>query len=172
MAILTIRTYPDAVLTKKAGHVEKIDKELQKLIDDMLETMYNAPGIGLAAPQVGASKKLVIIDISSREEEHPLLIMINPEITDTEGLIESEEGCLSVPQHLALLTRAEKVKVKFTDRTGNSVVVDAEGLLARAIQHELDHLEGILIFDRLSPIKKDFFKRKYLKSRREAEAKT
>ncbi|MCL4457817.1 MAG: peptide deformylase [Nitrospirae bacterium] len=163
MAVLEIRKYPDEILRKKALSVENIDRSLQRLIDDMIETMYAAPGIGLAAPQVGISKRLVVIDVSLGEEKNSLIVLINPEITDTEGFADSDEGCLSVPGYTSAIKRAEKVIVKGLDRNGKPVQIEVDGLLARALQHEMDHLDGILFVDRMSSIKKEFFKKRYLK---------
>lgn len=166
MAVLEIKKYPDEVLKKKALPVDNIDKASQRLIDDMIETMYAAPGIGLAAPQVGVSKRLIVIDVSTREEKHPLIVLINPEIIETDGLIDSEEGCLSVPGYTSTIKRAEKVVVKGLDRNGKPFRIEGTGLLARALQHEIDHLDGILFVDRMSSIKKEFFRKKYLKELR------
>lgn len=163
MAVLEIRKYPDEVLKKKALPVENIDRGLQRLIDDMIETMYAAPGIGLAAPQVGISKRLVVIDASLGEEKNALIVLINPEITDTEGFADSDEGCLSVPGYTSSIKRAGRVTVKGLDRNGKPVQIEGDGLLARALQHEIDHLDGILFVDRMSSIKKEFFKKRYLK---------
>lgn len=164
MAVLDIKKYPEAVLKKKSLPVDKFDKDLQRLIDDMIETMYAAPGVGLAAPQVGVSKRLLVIDVSSKEEEHPLVVLINPEIVESDGIADSEEGCLSLPEYSTTLKRADRVVVKGFDRDGKPVEIDADGLLARALQHEIDHLDGVLIVDRISAIKREFFKKKYLKS--------
>ncbi len=163
MAVLEIRKYPDEVLKKKALRVENIDRSLQRLIDDMIETMYAAPGIGLAAPQVGISKRLVVLDVSLGEEKNALIVLINPEITDTEGFADSDEGCLSVPGYTSAIKRAERVTVKGLDRNGKPVQIEGDGLLARALQHEIDHLDGVLFVDRMSSIKKEFFKKRYLK---------
>ncbi|TAN40624.1 MAG: peptide deformylase [Nitrospirae bacterium] len=163
MAILEIRKYPDEVLKKKALQVEKVNDKVRKLIDDMIETMHAAPGVGLAAPQVGVSKKIIVIDISSKEEQFPLIVLINPEITDTDGLVSSDEGCLSLPKYNTVVKRAEKVVVKGLDREGRVVVIEADGLLARALQHEIDHLDGLLLIDRISSIKREFFKKRFQK---------
>lgn len=164
MALLDIRKYPDDVLKKKALPVEKVDKTLQRLIDNMIETMYAAPGIGLAAPQVGVSKRLLVIDISSKEEKIPLVVLINPEITESDGLIDSEEGCLSLPEYTTVVKRADRLAVKGLDRDGNPVEMECTGLLARAIQHEIDHLDGVLLIDRISAIKREFFKKRFRKT--------
>lgn len=171
MAVLDIQTYPADVLKQKAKPIKKIDAEMQALIDDMIETMHDACGIGLAAPQVGISQRLVVLDLSTREEEHPVLVLINPEIIEADGIVESEEGCLSIPECLMTIKRAEKVKVRATDRDGNTVEIEAEGLLARALQHELDHLDGVVLFDRLSAVKREFVKKRYLKNLEKAAAK-
>jgi peptide deformylase len=163
MAVLEIRRYPDPVLKKKAGPVEEVNGELQALIDNMVETMYAAPGIGLAAPQVGETKRLIVVDVSTKEEKHPLLVLINPVIVSFEGRIDSEEGCLSVPGYTSTIKRAERVLVRGVDREGRPMEVEATGLLARVLQHEIDHLDGILFVDRMSPIKREFFRKRYLK---------
>lgn len=163
MAVLEIRKYPDEVLKKKALPVDNIDRSLQVLIDNMIETMYAAPGIGLAAPQVGVSKRVIIIDIGTKEEKHPLVVLINPEIVEADGLIDAEEGCLSVPGYFSTVRRAGRVIVKGLDRDGKTVRIEGTELLARALQHEIDHLDGILFVDRLSFVKREFFKKRYLK---------
>lgn len=165
MALLEIKTYPERVLKQRASPVEEIDGKLQRLIDDMVETMYAAPGIGLAAPQVGISKQLMVIDVSLREEEkRPLIVLINPEIRHTEGEMESEEGCLSLPGYVTQVRRSERIEVCGLDRTGRPVKIEGEGLLSRALQHEIDHLNGTLLIDRISSIKREFFKKKFNKA--------
>jgi peptide deformylase len=163
MAIREIMKFPEPVLKKKASPVTAFDEDLQRLIDDMVSTMYAAPGVGLAAPQVGVSKRLAVIDISSREEQHPLIVLINPSILKSDGEIEFEEGCLSIPEYTAKVTRAEQLILSCTDREGKDVEIEAGGLLAIAIQHEIDHLDGLLFIDRISPIKREFFKKRYKK---------
>jgi len=163
MAVLEIKKYPEKVLKQKAVPVTTFDQELQALIDDMIETMYDAPGVGLAAPQVGESKRLAVIDISSKEEKVPLLVLVNPVIVDFEGIIEFEEGCLSIPEYTANVKRAEKVLVRAQDRRGVVIEIEGTDLLAIALQHEIDHLEGILLIDRISPIKREFFKKRHKK---------
>ena len=165
MALLEIKTYPEKVLKQKASPVEEIDGKLQRLIDDMVETMYAAPGIGLAAPQVGVSKQLMVIDVSLREEEkRPLIVLINPEIKHIEGEMESEEGCLSLPGYITQVKRSERIEVCGLDRTGKHVKIEGGGLLSRALQHEMDHLNGTLLIDRISRIKREFFKKKFNKA--------
>ena len=164
MAVLEIRQYPDPVLRGKSKPVKEITPELQVLIDDMIETMYSAPGVGLAAPQVGVPIRLAVIDVSSHEEKHPLLVLINPEVVYAEGEFEEEEGCLSVQEFSANVRRNAKVRVRATDRNGNTYEAEGTDLLARAFQHELDHLDGILFIDRISPLKRDLFKRRLRKA--------
>ncbi len=165
MALLEIKKYPEKVLSEKAEPVEVFDSGLQQLIDDMIETMYAAPGIGLAANQVGVLKQVMVIDISSRDEKIPLVVLVNPEITSSEGEIEAEEGCLSVPGYLTVLKRAEKVKVKGFDRDGKPVEVESEGLLSRVLQHEIDHLNGILLIERIGRLKKELFKKRFAREK-------
>jgi len=161
MSVREIKKYPDKVLKEKTQIVTDCNAELDKLIDDMIETMYAAPGVGLAANQVGVSKQVAVIDVSIRDEKSPLIVLLNPEIVHREGEIEAEEGCLSVPDYTAVLKRAMKVNVKGLDRNGKPVEIEAEGLLARALQHEIDHLNGILFVDRMGRIRKEFFKKRY-----------
>jgi peptide deformylase len=165
MALLEIKKYPERVLREKASPVTKIDGEIQRLIDDMVETMYAAPGIGLAAPQVGISKRIIIIDVSMKEgEKIPLIVLINPEIVEGEGEIESEEGCLSLPGYITTVKRSERVIVRGLNRDGRPIEIEGEGLLSRALQHECDHLDGVLLIDRVSSIKREFFKKRYQKA--------
>jgi peptide deformylase len=165
MAVREIVKYPEKVLREKTLQVTDCDSELQELIDDMIETMYAAPGVGLAANQVGVPKQVAVIDVSLRDEKSPLIVLVNPEIVHFEGEIEAEEGCLSVPDYTTVLKRAVKVFVKGLDRHGNPVEREADGLLARALQHEIDHLNGILFIDRMSRIKKEFFKKRYAREK-------
>ncbi|MFN3740012.1 MAG: peptide deformylase [Thermodesulfovibrionales bacterium] len=168
MAILEIKRYPEEVLKRKALPVEEINGKLQTLIDDMIETMYAAPGIGLAAPQVGVSKRLIVVDVGYKEGKSSLLTILNPEINLSEESIDSEEGCLSVPGHIVTIKRSARVIVRGLDRNGRPLEIEAEGLLARALQHEIDHLNGILIIDRLGPFRRELLKKKILKERRES----
>ncbi|NOZ69162.1 MAG: peptide deformylase, partial [Deferribacteres bacterium] len=138
---------------------------LQKLIDDMIETMYAAPGVGLAANQVGVPKQVAVIDVSAAEKKSPLIVLVNPEIIHKEGQADSEEGCLSIPQYKTIVRRADKVRVKFLDRHGRPAEIEGEGLLARALQHEIDHLNGLLFIDRIGRIKRGFFERRYARER-------
>jgi peptide deformylase len=164
MSVLEIKCYPDEVLKKKSLPVEKVDDNLRRLIRDMLETLHSAPGVGLAAPQVGVSKRLVVLDTSAGEEKFTSMVLINPEIMDTEGIMDSEEGCLSLPKYTTNLKRAKKILVKALDSDGNPVEFCATDLLARIVQHEIDHLDGLLIVDRISSIKREFFRKRYKKT--------
>ena len=152
MALLPILHFPDPRLRIKAAPVAAVDDALRKLVDDMFETMYAAPGIGLAAPQINVSKRVVVIDISL--EHNQPLCLINPEILSREGEISSEEGCLSVPDEFEVVERASKVEVRTLGRDGLPFEMEAEGLLAVCIQHEIDHLDGKLFVDYLSALKK------------------
>jgi peptide deformylase len=129
----------------------------------MAETMYAAPGVGLAAPQVGISKRLTVIDCSARDEDAQLLVLVNPEIIDREGEACEEEGCLSVPEYYAKVNRSARVKVRFQDLDERSHIIEAQGLTAIACQHEIDHLDGILFVDHLSPLKRSIFRKKWKK---------
>jgi peptide deformylase len=171
MALLEIKKYPEKVLKEKALVLKNIDASTQHLIDDMIDTMHAAYGVGLAANQVGVLQKLCVIDLSSREEKGPLITLINPIVAEKEGIVDAEEGCLSVPGYLTSIKRAEKVLVKGIDREGKEIEIEAAGLLARALQHEIDHLEGLLFIDRMSPIRREFFKRRYKKLLKERSAK-
>jgi len=167
MAIREIRKYPDPVLRKQTDPVRTIDGTIQRLIDDLVETMHDAPGVGLAANQVGVPLQVAVIDLSTREDparRHPLLVIINPEILSMEGAVIEEEGCLSIPEYTETVKRAQKVKVRALDRDGKSFEVEAEGLMAKALQHEIDHLNGLLFVDRLSVLKKNIFKRRHRKA--------
>jgi peptide deformylase len=167
MAIREIRKYPDPLLHQKTHRVETIDGTLKRLIEDMVETMHAAPGVGLAANQVGVPLQVAVIDLSMQEEpvrRHPLLVIINPEILSLEGAVIEEEGCLSIPEYSEKVKRAQKVKVRALDREGKLFEVEAEGLLAKALQHEIDHLNGLLFVDRLSPLKKNIFRRRHRKA--------
>ena len=170
MTILDIRLIPDPVLRKKAEKVEGPSDEIITILDDMAETMYNAPGIGLAANQVGVLKRLIVIDCSTDEEEPNLLKMINPKIiTSTNEKSELEEGCLSIPEHKANVVRPSKVEVSYKNLNGVTEKLKAEGLLSACLQHEIDHLNGILFIDHISRLKRDMIIRKVKKQLRENE---
>ena len=155
MTILKILTYPDDFLSQETKPVEEINDGILKLIDDMAETMYAAPGAGLAASQVGSDKMIIVYDDKPGEEQRSLKVMINPTITNMEGSTVSEqEGCLSVPDFRADVKRAESIRVEYLDREGNSHVLDVDEFLAVVLQHEIDHLNGILFIDRISSLKR------------------
>lgn len=159
--MLEILQYPDERLKQVSQPVTKFDPKLHKLLDDMAVTMYQANGIGLAAPQVGEFIRAFVIDLGLSDENHKKIYeFINPKISNGEGKIVFEEGCLSVPGVAEEVTRKAKVKVQFQDRFGEDQVLEADELLAVAIQHENDHLDGVLFVDRLSPLKRRFVKRK------------
>ena len=155
MAVLPIVKYGNDVLRRRTELVSVFDRELQKLIDDMVDTMYAAPGIGLAANQVGVSRRVAVIDLSVGKRRGELHVMINPEIDETAGKITDEEGCLSVPDFTETVSRPERVHVRFFDRNGQPRDLWGEGLMARAMSHEIDHLDGSLFLDRLRGFKRD-----------------
>ncbi len=163
MAILRILHYPEPVLAKKAVPVAAVNDEIKKLAADMAETMYAAPGVGLAAPQVGISQRLIVLDCAGKDEPPNLIAAINPEIIASEGECFEEEGCLSVPAFYARVKRSETVKVRYRDLENREVEMETDGLLAIAFQHEIDHLDGVLFVDHLSSLKKSMFKKKYKK---------
>lgn len=164
MAILTILEFPDERLRKKAQPVDQVDQGIRQLIDDMFETMYAAPGVGLAATQVNVQKRVLVLDVS--EEKNTPLCFINPELLEKNGREESDEGCLSVPGIFEKVSRAEKIRVRALNREGESFEMEAEGLLSVCIQHEIDHLEGKLFVDYLSPLKKQLVRNRLKKEQR------
>ena len=166
MALLTILEFPDPRLRTKAKTVERVDAALTRLIDDMFDTMYAAPGIGLAATQVDRHVRLVVMDVSDEKNEPRLFI--NPEIVEREGVQVYQEGCLSVPGIFADVERADRIRLRARDREFREFELEADGLLAVCIQHELDHLEGKVFVDYLSPFKREQVRRKLEKARREA----
>ena len=153
--ILPIRKFGDDVLRLPATPVTDIDDKLQKLIDDMIDTMYAAPGVGLAANQVGVARRLMVIDLSVGKRPDECHVFINPEIIDSEGEITEEEGCLSIPDFVEIVTRPERVKLRYLDRHGREREMWGEGLMARAMCHEIDHLNGTLFVDHLRGFKKE-----------------
>lgn len=155
MAVLGIRKFGDEVLRLPTEPVTDFEPSLQTLIDDMVDTMYAAPGVGLAANQVGVSKRLMVIDLSVGKRPGQLHVFINPEIIDSEGEITEEEGCLSIPDFVEVVTRPEKVKLRYLDRSGEQREMWGEGLMARAMCHEIDHLNGTLFVDHLRGFKKE-----------------
>ena len=166
MAIKTIITEPNKILRQKSLPVDQVGAEEQRLMDDMLETMYNANGIGLAAIQIGVPKRIIVMDISKNDEKNIPMYFVNPEIKNkvTETSI-YEEGCLSVPNFFAEVNRPKKCDVEYLDYDGNKKILNAEGLLATCIQHEMDHLEGILFIDYLSKLKKTMIVKKLSKKK-------
>lgn len=164
MAILEILHFPDPRLRQRAAEVDAVDDELRRLIDDMFETMYQAPGIGLAATQVNVHKRVVVMDIA-KEQDEPR-VFINPQIVVLDGVEEMEEGCLSVPGVYEKVQRAERIRVRAMDREGQAFELDADGLLAVCIQHEIDHLDGKLFVDYLSQLKRQRIRKKLEKQRR------
>ncbi|GBC60501.1 peptide deformylase [Desulfonema ishimotonii] len=164
METLKIVTYPDKFLSNPTKAVDNIDGELQKLIDKMATTMYEAPGVGLAAIQVGVDKSLIIYDDSPGDEKHSLQVLINPEIVSAEGSVISEnEGCLSVPEFRADVKRNAAVAVEGVDRNGKPVRIERDDFLAIVLQHEIDHLHGKLFIDRISSLKRQLYKRRVRK---------
>lgn len=167
MAKLPIITLPDPLLRSQSSAIEQVDDELRELIDDMLETMYDAPGIGLAAVQVAVPKRLLVVDVAGSDEERAPIAMINPEILKLgDETRVYEEGCLSLPDVLVDIERPKTVTVRYVDREGQQQQVEADGLLATAIQHEMDHLDGKLIIDFLSRLKRDMVVRRFKKQAR------
>ena len=161
--------YPDPVLERPGEPVTEFNDELRALVDDMFESMYEAKGIGLAAPQIGLSKRLTVIDLSFKEKPEDKIVLINPEIVFRAGRQHEEEGCLSLPEIREKVTRAAKVRVKAQDLEGKWFEMEGEELLSRAFQHEIDHLDGILFFRRVSALKRDLILRKIRKMQRAGE---
>ncbi|NMC62486.1 MAG: peptide deformylase [SAR324 cluster bacterium] len=157
MSLKKIYVYPEEVLRGQSEAVAEIDGEIKTLSEDMLQTMYHGIGIGLAAPQIGVQKRVIVVDVS--EDGKQPMVLINPEIIEKEGIVRSDEGCLSVPGFREIVNRNKQVLVRAVDIDGNPLEIEAEGLLSRCIQHEIDHLNGILFIDHLSRIKKEMFKR-------------
>lgn len=162
--ILDIKKYPDPVLRKKAAEVTEINEAIINLLDNMVETMLAAPGVGLAAPQVGVSKRIIVVDIMARTEQVNIQKFINPEIVEMEGCEIDEEGCLSVPGEYARVKRAQKILLKALNEKSDELTLELEGLPARIVQHEVDHLEGILFIDRLPIFSRETIK-KHIKKR-------
>ncbi len=163
MTVLPIRLYPDPVLKKKAESVEKIGSEIEKLIEDMGETMFAAEGVGLAAPQVGISRRVIVIRLLEEKASGKFMALINPMLISAEGEAVDEEGCLSVKSYRAQVKRFQTIKVGYQDIKGNPCELTAEDMAARILQHEVDHLDGILFFERLSRIKRDIVKNRLRK---------
>jgi peptide deformylase len=166
MALLEILQYPDPTLKKIAAPVETVTDETVRLIEDMVETMYRAPGVGLAAPQVGVSQRIIVLDTDHENPGKNLLKLVNPKILRAEGEVLWEEGCLSVVDLTVEIQRAAKVTLVALNEHGKDISIDAEGLLAVALQHEIDHLNGKLILDRISRLKRDLYSRRLKKMAR------
>jgi len=167
MAIREICKYPDPVLRKKAVPVKSIDDDLRRLVDDMVETMYAEPGVGLAAPQIGVSLRLLVTDITVGEKPDSLIVLVNPTIVSVSGRVIDEEGCLSIPGIRAEIPRAEAVEIRGWDLEQHEVSLKGRGYLARAFQHEMDHLDGVLIWDRMSKLQREVLKNEWKRSQRD-----
>jgi peptide deformylase len=168
MAIREILVYPDPRLREVAQPVTQVDEEIRTLVEDMAETMYAAPGVGLAATQIGVARRVFVIDIASEDEPSNLLVFINPELFDLDGVQTYREGCLSFPGVAEDIKRAARVRVRALDRDGNPFELEAEGLLAVAVQHENDHLDGELMIDRVSPLRRRLMGRRLARARESA----
>ncbi len=169
MAVLEILKYPHPALKKRSDTVSRIDEDVKTLIHDMTETMHAAGGIGLAACQVGVSRRVIVLDVSPMDPEHNFFALINPEIVSEEGEIDHEEGCLSVPEYLEKIRRKEKVCVRGLSPEGKEIEVKGDGILAIALQHEIDHTNGILILDRVSRLKREIYRNRLKKEKRKEE---
>jgi peptide deformylase len=169
MAVREIVKYPHPILKKRSQTVNEIDGEVEKLIQDMKETMYTAGGVGLAACQVGIPRRVIVLDVSPIDPQHSFFALINPEITSEDGEIDHEEGCLSVPDCLEKVKRKERVCVKGLSPQGMEIEIKGEGILAIALQHEIDHTNGILILDRVSRLKREIYRNKLKKEKRKEE---
>lgn len=167
MAVLPIITAPDPLLKVKCEPVAEVDADIARLMNDMLDTMYMAPGIGLAAPQIGVTKRILVVDVSAKDGPREPIRMANPEIVwHSDELATYEEGCLSLPEQYADVERPEKIKVRFLDEKNEQQEREADGLLATCIQHEMDHLEGIIFVDHLSALKRKMILRKLAKQKK------
>jgi peptide deformylase len=171
MAVREIITLPDKRLRLKSEPVKRIDASIRKLVEDLFETMYDAPGIGLAAIQIGVAKRVVTMDLSKREDNHEPQVFINPEITwKSEETSKYEEGCLSIPEYYEEVERPAKVKVKYLDLEGKTHEIEASGLLATCLQHEIDHTNGALFIDHISKLKRDRVVKRFTKAAKKVEA--
>ncbi|MGA8610743.1 MAG: peptide deformylase [Xanthobacteraceae bacterium] len=171
MAVREIITLPDKRLRLKSEQVKRIDSAIRKLVDDLFETMYAAPGIGLAAIQIGVAKRVVTMDLSKKEDDHKPHVFINPEIMwKSEETSKYEEGCLSIPEYYEEVERPAKVKVKYLDLDGKAQEIEASGLLATCLQHEIDHTNGVLFIDHISKLKRDRVIKKFAKAAKKVEA--
>jgi len=164
MAIRQIRLLGDPVLRERCREIDEVNQEIRQLIDDLIDTMYEADGIGLAAPQIGVSQRVFVYDI--REDEHPPGVLVNPRIIETSGKVRESEGCLSIPDLSEIVERHVNIVAEGLNREGKLVRLEADGLLSRCLQHEFDHLDGILFFDRISPLKRKMLLNKWTKGNR------
>jgi len=169
MAVLEILKYPHPILKKRSQAVAEIGNDVKKLIQDMRETMYGAAGVGLAACQVGVPRRVIVLDVSPMDPQHTFFALINPEIISDEGEVDHEEGCLSVPDCLEKVKRKEKVCVRGVSPEGMEVEIRGDGILAIALQHEIDHTNGVLILDRVSQLKREIYRNKLKKEKRKEE---
>lgn len=169
MAVLEILKYPHPLLKRPSEKIDRINEETRKLIQDMIETMYHSNGIGLAACQIGIPRRIIVLDVSPIDPQRNLFAMINPEVISEEGEIDHEEGCLSVPDCFEKVKRRERIRVKGISADGKEIEVSGEGILAFALQHEIDHLNGVLILDRVSRLKRDIYRSKLKKEKRKGE---
>ena len=169
MAVLEIVIYPHPALTRRAEEVEKVDGKIRKLISDMVDTMYANGGIGLAAPQVGVSKRVIVVDVRLYDPSTSLISMVNPEVVSEEGEVIHEEGCLSLPECVEGITRRTWIKVRGLNERGRQIEVEGEGMLAIALQHEIDHLNGTVILNRISRVKRDLYKKRLKRAKQRAE---
>lgn len=169
MAVLEILKYPHPILKKSSEAVHQIDEDVKRLIQDMRETMYTAGGVGLAACQVGVSQRVIVLDVSPMDPQRSYFALINPEIISEEGEVDHEEGCLSVPDCLEKVKRKEKVCVRGVSPEGVEVEIRGDGILAIALQHEIDHTNGLLILDRVSQLKREIYRNKLKKEKRKEE---
>ncbi len=164
MALLPIIVAPDPRLKLTCEPVTEVSDELRQLMNDMLDTMYDAPGIGLAAPQIGVTKRVIVVDVTKNEDERHPYQMVNPEITwHSDELLDYEEGCLSLPEQYAQVKRPDKIRVKYLDSNNETLEIEASGILATCIQHEMDHLDGVLFVDHISKLRRDLILRKLKK---------
>jgi peptide deformylase len=171
MAILPILTIPDPILRKKAKPIERVDVKLRRLVDDMLATMYEAPGIGLAAPQLGILRRLIVMDPAKDEAPKSPIVMVNPEILErSQEMRVHDEGCLSIPDFTAEIERPAKTRVSYVDPQGKKKEAELEGIWSTLVQHEIDHLNGVLFIDYLSRLKRDMVVRKFTKQKRTEKA--
>jgi len=164
MAVRDIRLIGDPILAKKAEPVERVDADIVRLAEDMVETVHAAPGVGLAAPQVGVSKRVIVVDLSIGQNKDDLIVLVNPEVVGKEGEVVCEEGCLSVPDIREKVSRPYRVTVQGLDLKGRALEVGGEDMLARALCHEIDHLDGVLFVDKLSALKRKLIRKKLKKS--------